>query len=266
MKLMSWVGVHRFAISVLVALGVAVPAAASAQEGDLTVCWVPEKTCPPAPECPPAPACEKPKPKKKWKKRRPCECKGQEGPRGPQGPAGPPGPKGDDGEVVIVEKTVHVEHIHTYVDRSPALSLGLGYMGSVYWPSKSYAWEEGPSLRVTSGLRSDRTVNLELGWAPGLAGGAMMRATLTDWDWLVDEEWIGFGGGVFAQIIGTDPRRDLGYFVGFLPEVSVRHHFERITVSANVGPSLAYAYFEDDKETKDFVLGFVGSAGVSINF
>jgi hypothetical protein len=94
----------------------------------------------------------------------------------------------------------------------------------------------------------------------------MLRATVTDWEWLSEREWLGFGGGLFYQAIGTDPDRAEGHYAGVLPEVSLRRDFGDVAVSLNAGPSLGYAFYDDGKETKDFVLGFVGSVGATLSF
>lgn len=236
-------------------------------DGDLTVCWVPDKPTQEAAECPapPEPEVCKPKPKlkkkRKWKKRKkpvPCACD-----KGEKGDKGDPG---ETGIAFIIERPVLPNHSHPHSHDDSYLQLGLGWMGSAFWPANSYAWEQGPSLRLTSGLRGDRSTNLEIGWAPGRAGGVMARATVTDWNWLSERKWLGFGGGLFYQAIGTDPDRAKGHYVGILPEVSLRHDFGSVALSANAGPSLGYAFYDDERETKDFVLGVVGSVGATLSF
>jgi hypothetical protein len=240
-------------------------------EGGLTACWISAEAAaagdPSLQVCPepePVPVCKpEPKKKKKWKKRKkrkkvtppPCACE-----------PGPKGDKGDTGIIEIVHTINRPPHKHPHEHHDPSFEISLGWLASSYWPENDYAWAQGPSLRLTSSLKGDRTSNLELGWAPGRDGGIMLRATLTDWDWIDDSDWLGFGGGLYWQAVGTDEDRAQGHYVGFLPEVSIRHDFGPILVSANVGPSLAYAYYDDERSTKGFVLGVVGSAGLTLDF
>jgi len=246
----------------LATLLLALPTTAAAEspesDGDLAVCWVPTKASPPAAECPP-PKVKKKRVRKPKKKVVPPPCACDKGEKGEKGDKGDPG---ETGIAFIVERPVLPEHWHD----DPGLELGLGWMGSAFFPANEYAWEQGPSLRLTSGLHGDRTVNVEMGWAPGRAGGYMLRATVTDWDWISSKQWLGFGGGLFYQSIGTSTDRADGDFVGILPEVSVRQAFESVTLTANLGPSLSYAFFDDARNTHEFVLGVVGSTGVTFNF
>ena len=248
----------------LVAMGLALPSSALSQESEnsLSVCWSDNtsvKECPPPP-----PTCVLPEPKKKrkWKPRKPCTCTGD------QGEVGPEGPPGETGVITIrIVEEVLPPHDHDHAHEDAAFRLGLGWMGTSLWPARDYAWAQGPSLRLTSGLSGEHTANLEVGWGPGRDGALTVRATLTDWDFLLDEEWIGLGGGLLWESIGRVEGRPEGTYVGLLGEISIRHEvISWVTLSANVGPVLAYAWFDDPQDTKDLTLGLAGSAGASFRF
>lgn len=248
-------------VSILTAIAflLLIPTQAAAQRS--AVCWVEEQ---PAPECP-----------KEEKEK--CTCEGKRGPRGPKGEkgdkgdVGPQGPKGEKGDFSV--KTITITHnvatpyLPAHRHNGNRLQLGLGWMGAVHWPARDYAWTQGPSLRVSSGAWSDTSANLELGWAPERKGAFMLRATFNWWDWLVEEEWIGFGLGMFWQSIGTADDAAEGHYVGLLPEVAFRVPVsENVGVVANVGPAITYSGYDDPQETRAFNIGFVGSAGVLFNF
>jgi len=251
----------KLLIPTLLAVLLVLPTSALAQEApegsDAVVCWTP-----------------KPKPQK-------CACEpGERGAKGPPGARGARGSKGDAGEkgdtgekgekgdsgVIVVRVIEEVPVLPDHHHHDAAFRLGLGYMGTAIWPANDYAWAHGPSLRLTSGLDGEKTANLELGWMPGRDGAWAIRATMTDWDWLLDDSWVGLGGGVLWESIGTANGSDPGRYIGLLGEVSVRKRLDWVTLTANVGPVLAYAWYDDARNTKDFTIGVVGSAGASFNF
>jgi hypothetical protein len=267
--------VHTYLLAALCALAIAwtAPLARADGESSAQVCTPEDKDLlERLKECQP-----KPPPKRKVKRRKPQPPPpgpkgdpGDAGPPGPKGdpgdpgPAGPPGPRGDEGPPGPLGP------------RGPAgedttqLNIGLGVIGTVFWPQHDYAWAVGPALQLRANMAPRTELTLTVGLAEGLddeswsAGderGLIGMIGVTRY--LKSRPNLGFGGTLTAQEVGRKPgETDIGY-VAIGPSVVLRQPLGPFTLRLEAGAQIGRATMNGDP---DIVGGFEGGGVLYYNW
>lgn len=226
----------------------------------------------------PAPA---PKPKRakiKRKRKTPppkpaCACPpGAQGPEGPRGPAGPEGPSGPPGERGPEGPQGPAGPQGPSGAASPALDVGLGIMGGIYVPEKSYAWAWGPALQLRAPLNARNELTISVGlamgaddqdWSPGRENGVMLRVGVTHYV----KRWLGLTVGISSQSInGVLPNKEDGGYLGLTPGVVLRKRWDAVTLRVEATAFLGGSSYDSAAGDRDLSVGAAGGAFLSWNW
>ena len=202
-------------------------------------------------ECAPPPVVKK-KRKKRRKKRKkkvtpPVVIKGEKGDKGDRGPAGPQGPRGESKTVIVIAEK----------PAKPALTIGLGYLVAGFDGAIDKPYAHGPALRLGARLSSNKTLLVELSYAPWKAGGVVGRIGVRHW--FNDRPWLGLGVGVYGGAIGVSKKKNVGV-VALNPHLAISKNVGNWILTGDVGPSLAYIHAPG--QNSGALAGFVASLGV----
>lgn len=232
----------------------------------------PPVVCPPLPKKPP-------KKKVKRVKRKPpapakCDCPaGPEGPRGPEGPPGPDGPPGPEGPPGERGPEGPPGKAGPPGPAGGMLDIGLGVMGGIYVPEKSYAWAWGPALQLRAPLNARNELTIAVGlamgadgqeWSPGRENGVMLRVGITRW---TRRDWLGLTVGLSSQSInGVLPGKEDGGYLGLTPGVVLRKRWDDVTLRVEATAFLGGSAYDSGAGDKDLSIGGAGGAFLSWNW
>ena len=193
---------------------------------------------------------------KKKAEESPCaQCPpGEKGEKGDKGDPGPQGKIGPRGRTILLRE---VKYVYS------GLNIGIGYMGSLFFPKNDYAWAHGPSLRLTSKLAVDKELLLEVGWGWGRDEAVMGQVQLRHW-WDDGKSKLGCSGAIYGQAIGLDPDKASGGYVALVPGLVGRTTLGDWRFDAGLGLALGWADYRG--QDGDPIVGLVSSVGVSYDF